>query len=396
MEQIENKIVWFEILDNSIRPPWLNEKKIRIFIPKILNNKADGKILANFIYQNKSFPAILKAKNKIIYNFNLKETFKTILLEKFFKKKIPIYTKFPFHYHKIPFRDLIAKTLNLLQYHSYTPYYPNWPIDKSIELLKYIQAKLKAQKQKIPWPKNKKFAVALTHDVDTGKGLSHIEDLAKIEESFNLTSCWNIVGNYYPINHLLLSSLVSRGHEIGSHGYNHDNKLAFLPKDEIRQRFKIALENLKDYDVKGFRSPSLLRTDALYEVLPEFFLYDSSRPDTEMFSPINFYNGCATIFPYKHNNLIELPLTIPQDAHLILLNYRPKRILEFWIKKFEFIKKLNGLAVVNTHPETHFSANKKMMPIYKEFLEIIKKETKAWIVNPIEIANYTKKTLKEL
>ena len=44
------------------------------------------------------------------------------------------------------------------------------------------------------WPDNKQFALVLTHDVETGEGLSKVLSLARLEQSLGFRSCFNLVG----------------------------------------------------------------------------------------------------------------------------------------------------------------------------------------------------------
>jgi peptidoglycan/xylan/chitin deacetylase (PgdA/CDA1 family) len=263
-------------------------------------------------------------------------------------------------------------------------------MEPSVEALKYLILKLTNKKISGEnfWPYNKKYAITLTHDVDTEKGFKNIPMLLKIEEKYNITSSWNIVGHSYKLEFKYIDNLVEQGHEIVLHGFNHDNKLAYIKNEDIELRFQKCLELLQRYNIKGFRSPSLLRSDRLFGILPKYFQYDSSIPDTEIYSPIGNRNGCCSVFPFFINNLLELPLTIPQDAVLLNLGYSPEKIFSAWINKLNWIKSIGALAVVNTHPDPHYSGNAKMSKLYEKFIETIVKDPNAWIANPCEIAKY--------
>lgn len=377
-------------LNERIRPSWFKKEYTRIFIPEIYKTYEQGKPLAYFEISNKKFPAILQVNKKIIFNFDPEKTINILLYEKYFTKKRPLHTYLPFHYHKIGCRIFLNRIQTIIKKNLSTNNFPNWPIEPSIELLRYLILKFANQKitKETFWPKNKKYALTLTHDVDTKKGFQKIPLLQKIEEKYNLTSSWNIVGHHYKLNHKYLGTLTEQGHEIGLHGFNHDNKLSFIRKEDIEKRFQKCSELLQRYNIKGFRSPSLLRSDELFEVLPKFFSYDSSIPDTEVYSPIGNNNGCCTIFPFFINDIVELPLTMPQDAILLNLGYSPKRIYSIWLNKLNWIKTLGGLAVVNMHPEPHFSGNIKMSQLYEKFIQEITKDSNVWIANPQEIAKH--------
>jgi len=121
-----------------------------------------------------------------------------------------------------------------------------------------------------------------------------------------------------------LINLTRDGFEVGCHGYVHDNKLVSLGKEDMKDSLSKAVEILKELGVKGFRSPSLLRSRQLFEALKDFFLYDSSVPDTEVFLQIAPRSGCCTVFPYLiSGNLLEIPITLPLDSTLMALGFKP-------------------------------------------------------------------------
>lgn len=392
-----NKILKL-VLDTELRPSWQGKDYVRIFVPEIYETNDQRKVLAYFEFSNQKIPAILQTNKKVIFNFDPEKTIASLLYEKYFIKKRPIYTYLPFHYHKIPCRVFLNNLQTIVKKNFYKKKFPDWPIESSVETLRYLILKLANKKiqKKTFWPKNKKYAIALTHDVDTQTGFKNIPFLLKVEEKYGLTSLWNIVGHYYKIDYKYLDMLAKQGHEIGLHGFNHDNKLPFLKKTDIELRLQKCSELLQRYEIKGFRSPSLLRSDKLFEVLPKFFSYDSSIPDTEVYSPIGNNNGCCTVFPFIINGLVELPLTIPQDAVLLNLGYNPKKVYSIWINKLKWIKSVGGLAVINTHPEKHFSGNKIMSELYEDFIEEVIKDSEAWITNPYDIVKYWNKNQKNL
>ena len=47
------------------------------------------------------------------------------------------------------------------------------------------------------WPDNKKFALVLSHDVDTRKGYENIQKLVEIEMKMGFKSCINLVPEKY-------------------------------------------------------------------------------------------------------------------------------------------------------------------------------------------------------
>lgn len=381
----ERKLITLDV-DKSIKPNFADT--IRFPLRSAYMNNSKGKVLANFIYNKKKYPAIIKNNKEIILNFDPEETINYILEESYIRKTRPIHSYSPIHYHKIPFRILLTK----LKYFSkkQKPEFPAWPIESSIESIRYIVSRLKNQKQKPLWPNNKKFAVALTHDVDTLEGFKSINQFMEIEKRYNMRSTWYIVSNYYPLAKSTLNNLKEQGHEIGWHGYNHDNKIAYLKKESIKKRIKKSMLFFKQNNVKGFRSPSLLTTPILEKEISKILLYDSSTVDTDPFLADNPSRGCCSVFPFHKNNQLIIPITVPMDASLICAGFSSEEIYNLWIKKIDWIKSIGGVAVITTHTEKHYSANKQMLTIYEKLLKHLSKED-AWIVTMAEIAEWWKK-----
>ena len=90
------------------------------------------------------------------------------------------------------------------------------------------------------------------------------------------------------------------------------------------------------------RSPSLLRSAALYDVLEDRFEYDSSIPDSGL---LPTRNGCATVFPFERGRLPILPLTVPPDGQLLGRGLSPKQVVAAWMAKVEWVASLGGATV---------------------------------------------------
>ncbi len=390
-----NKILKLEI-DKKIRPKWLVGEGINIYFPKVYKNEVKGEVLAYF-FDKEKLPAIVKKDEKIIFNFDPEETINSLLAEKYVKKKRPIYTFLPFHYHKIPFRIGLGKLQTFIRSRfSKQPGFPGWPIEGSVDVIRTIflnSLKLIQKNIKIGefWPNGKKFAIALTHDIDTGKGLKNIKLFSAIEEQFGFRSTWFIVGDYYKKDYEQLNRLIDKRHEIGLHGYSHDNKLAYLSIKKIEERISKCRKFIGRYGIKGFRSPSLLNSENLEKVLQKYFLYDSTIPTNEKYLSDSDYSGCCSAFPYFKGRMLEIPITMPMDSSLVFLNYSTDSISDLWIKKLDWIKALGGVAILNVHPEPHFSGNKKMLNVYRKFIGYISTMNDVWVTTMEQIANHWKK-----
>lgn len=262
----------------------------------------------------------------------------------------------------------------------------DFPIDKKVETLR---GKLFEGEEVKFWPK--KFAVCFTHDVDTKYGFEEgIDSLREIEIKHGIKSTWNIIpkANDYEIDVEKLKRLDGEGNEIGVHGLHHDGKFAFIDSDKRKSRIrkgKEVLENL-GFRVTGFRAPWLHRTRDLIYFLEKYnYLWDSSFPDTDP-STIGYEGtGCSTVFPfyplikedngYRYSNVLELPITIPQDWTLIhSLGYSDKEILELWKIKVDYIENIGGLALFLIHPDKYDFGDPDRSWVYEEIIKYVAKK----------------------
>jgi hypothetical protein len=245
------------------------------------------------------------------------------------------------------------------------------------------------------WPENKKFALVLSHDVDTQKGHDKCYQLMEIEESLGFRSSFNIVPEKYRVSRTLINDLKSRGFEVCVHGLNHDGKL-FTSKHIFYKRAKRINYYLQEWGAKGFTSPSMHRNLSWMHALN--ISHSTSTFDTDPFEPQP--DGAGTVFPFWVENsseakgYVEQPYTIPQDFTLFIL--MKEKTIDIWKNKLDWIVSKGGMALFNSHPD-YMNFNKKKngseeYPIkyYKEFLTHIKSkyEGQYWHVLPKEVAQF--------
>lgn len=224
------------------------------------------------------------------------------------------------------------------------------------------------------WPEGKRFALVLTHDVDTQKGHDKCLKLADMEESFGLRSSFNFVIDDYRVSHDLLKELARRGFEIGIHGLNHDYSLYHSRREFLCQAIRIN-QTLKEWSAVGFRSPCMFHNlDWMHDLDIE---YDASTFDTDPFEPQP--DGLHTIFPVfipgnsSSKGYVELPYTLPQDFTLFIL--LGEKSINIWKRKLDWLVEKGGLALINTHPDYMAIGGKKSdveeynADHYREFLE---------------------------
>lgn len=248
------------------------------------------------------------------------------------------------------------------------------------------------------WPDKKRFAVVLTHDVESAIGVEKCIALARLEENLGFRSSFNFVIKDYPVPPEIRQNLVNRGFEVGVHGLTHDGRF-FQRKRTFFEKSHIINQFLSEWNAVGYRTPAMLgNLEWLRKLNIE---YDASTFDTDPFEPRP--HGVDTIFPFlvdKNENgsgFVELPYTLPQDFTLYVI--MQEKNIDIWKKKLDWIAEKGGMALVITHPDymnftgRKFGINEYPVEFYKEFLGYIKTryEGKYWQVLPKEIARFWSK-----
>lgn len=251
------------------------------------------------------------------------------------------------------------------------------------------------------WPQGGKFALVLTHDVDTDRGQKRCRELMKLETDLGFRSSYNFVPLRYEVSRQLRDNLVAAGFEVGVHGLYHDGKY-YTSRDSYLKRAQKINQVLKEWNSVGYRAPSMLhKLDWFHELNIE---YDASTFDTDPFEPNS--EGMRTIFPFlvkdrdTAREYVEMPYTLPQDfTSFVLLNFRT---IDVWKEKLAWIVRNGGMALINVHPDyMHFGPGKpgnEEYPAhyYEDFLKYILKEypCQFWHALPREAARYYKSTLQ--
>jgi hypothetical protein len=201
------------------------------------------------------------------------------------------------------------------------------------------------------WPEGKRFALVLTHDVDTQKGHDRCLSLLALEQELGVRSSFNFVPKRYNVSEGLRHSITSQGFEVGVHGLYHDGKY-FDSREEFDRRAREINRYLKEWGAVGYRTPSMHQN--LDWILDLDILYDASRFDTDPFEPQS--EGVRTIFPFWHGKTgpegrgyVELPYTLPQDFTPYVL--MKETSIAIWKTKLDWIAEKGGMALVNTHPD---------------------------------------------
>ena len=271
------------------------------------------------------------------------------------------------------------------------------------------------------WPDGKKFALVLTHDVETVKGVERVTRVAELEKGLGFRSSFNFIAEEYPVPHDQIKYLKDEGFEVGLHGLNHNGNL-FESKKKFQKQAPRINQYLKDWGVAGFRTPIMYHNlEWIHDLNIE---YDSSTFDTDPFEPQP--DGMGTIFPFwvplnpQHPTLntelkdsrlntqhltlntgyIELPYTLPQDFTLFVL--MGERDIDIWKKKVDWIAEHGGMVLLITHPDymdlenNNPKSKEYSARYYEELLSYIKQkyDGQYWHVMPKEIAKFWAKDVQ--
>lgn len=229
------------------------------------------------------------------------------------------------------------------------------------------------------WPHGHRFAFVLTHDIETKEGQAFVREVADLEEELGFRSSFNFVPERYKLDIDLMQELRERGFEIGVHGLKHDGKL-FNSKQQFMKRAESINRYLKEFEAVGFRAPLTIRNPYWMQSLD--VEYDLSFFDTDPYEPIP--GGCMSIWPFTLGRFIELPYTLAQDCTLTtVLGETTPRI---WLQKFEYIKKNNGMALLNSHPD--YLKNRNLFDMYVELLTTVREHNDYWHALPRDVSRW--------
>jgi glycosyltransferase involved in cell wall biosynthesis len=262
------------------------------------------------------------------------------------------------------------------------------------------------------WPDGKKFALVLTHDVESRTGLEKVRRLADLERDMGFRSSFNFIpeGSYKDPAELR-EELVRNGFEVAVHELNHDGRL-YQSRREFTDKTRKINGYLSEWGAVGFRSGFMLSNlDWHHELEID---YDMSTFDTDPFEPQPY--GRHTIFPFwvprpdtdhesqitNHSGgsspgYVELPYTLPQDSTLFLL--LREETPEIWIRKLDWIAAHGGMALINVHPDyCHFDndrPSKRTYPVarYRDFLQYVAERYRSefWQPLPGQLAAFVSK-----
>jgi len=252
--------------------------------------------------------------------------------------------------------------------------FPHWPIEPLL-----VEHHDDGRAAVDNWPGGHRFAYVLTHDVEGPAGLANIDALLELERAHGMVSAWFLVAGDYVVDETVLRAIRAAGCEVGLHGLHHDGQL-FQSRRHFERQLPWIHRYLDEWDAEGFRSPSTHRNA---EWMPELGAsYDSSFPDTHPFDAQP--GGCCSILPFFLGDLVELPITLPQDHTLFELLREPD--IALWRQKAAWIAEHGGLVTVLVHPDYALTADR--LRHYEELLAFLGGLDGGWHALPRDVARW--------
>ncbi|MFC5952194.1 hypothetical protein ACFQH9_28410 [Pseudonocardia lutea] len=263
--------------------------------------------------------------------------------------------------------------------------FPGWPIEDGLhgfyDWMFHLLGDLAGRPVPwlAPWPDGASWAMVLTHDVETAAGLCQRDLLRARERAYGLRSSWNLVAERYVVPDDVVQTLWDEGCEVGVHGLRHDGRDLGSARF-LRQRLPAMHAAAARWAAVGFRAPA---TQRRWEWMPQLgFAYDSSSTDTDPYEPQP--GGCCTVWPFLNDDLVELPITLPQDHTLFaILSHTDGRL---WCRKVGYLRARGGMALALTHPD--YACDPRVVNAYEELLALVHDDPHVWHALPHEVAGW--------
>ena len=287
-------------------------------------------------------------------------------------------------------RRLMPRTLQMMLRRRYRAIqerapFPAWPTETSLHRLESLILRLieDVAGEPLPWiwhwPGSHAWALVLTHDVERADGYARVPALQELEAKHGLRSAWYFVPERdYRVEQQLLERLRDAGAEIGLHGLHHDGR--DLAPQAFHRRLGAMRRYAEQWGAVGFRSPSTHRDAVLIAELGVD--HDSSWSDVATYEPEP--GGCCSWLPYFIGDVVELPITLPQDH--TLFDLRGELSDRRWLDKTAFLREEGGMALMLTHPD--YLVSDERLAVYERFLSVQAADDSSWKALPGEVAGW--------
>lgn len=188
----------------------------------------------------------------------------------------------------------------------------------------------------------------------------------------------------------LVAQIHEQGHEIGHHGYMHENprRMEFDQEKEVIEKGIAAIQRITGRSPVGYRIPTGLYGQNTLKLLVDYgFLYDSSLMGHD--SPYMLKVEGAV------RELVELPFHWEMDdfPHFFF-NIRPfyvglsspSKVYEIWADEFDVCYQEGGYYTLTMHPQV--IGHRHRMKMLERLLKHIQEYSGVWFARYGEVATY--------
>ena len=280
----------------------------------------------------------------------------------------PLFARLPFSYRLVPLWARMSALRTMARIRPVpSEAFPAWPYDRRVD------DELSRHGIRLSYG-GRSTALVITHDIDSGPELADIDRVRAMERAVGLPSAFGFVPDQSWPSEDVARSLVAEGCEVYWHDIGHDGRLPYLGVAGIRDAFD-RVSDRSPWSVElmtAFRAGQLLVSRELMQVVSERFAIDMSIPDTEHHGPYGGAAGCGTVFPFRLDGLLELPLTMPQEVYLRhVYGLSATEALDVWLAKLAYVRERGGVAVFNIHPIWIDRSHPDMLDAFKGFLDAV-------------------------
>jgi peptidoglycan/xylan/chitin deacetylase (PgdA/CDA1 family) len=191
------------------------------------------------------------------------------------------------------------------------------------------------------------------------KGVNYI---LNVEKEFNVKATYNIVGKLMRDKPDVVRRILSEGHELASHSYDH-KIMADQSFDEVCSDVSKTIELFKEFgsNLRGFRSPqgkwSFKQMKAL---LKEGLIWSAERDNAKI--PYILLRSTS-------GKLIRMPVKM-DDWEYISKNLKPYEMINKLLKTVDHIVEEKAYGAIGFHPWVQGADDDRLL-IFREFIKAV-------------------------